>query len=163
MMKWNCQGSVISLLLSHHNKDLKQWTLKPLACHSSRTVRVIVLRQISFIQKIRTCRPKRHEENSQRERDRGRETMSMSGRETPGPLSPLFMFFPPPGATLCKLGQPGVLFVLPEVLTQVLRPSFVLFSWAFPLLVFQPPPFWTPFSYSNYLTELYQSTYLFYF
>ena len=49
MMKWNCQGSVISLLLSHHNKDLKQWTLKPLACHSSRTVRVIVLRQISFI------------------------------------------------------------------------------------------------------------------
>ena len=39
---------------------------------------------------------------------------------------------PPPGPALCKLGLPGGLFVLPEVLTLVLRPSFVLFSWAFP-------------------------------
>ena len=41
-----------------------------------------------------------------------------------------------PGPVLCKLGQAGVLFVLPEVLTLVLRPSFVLFSQAFPFLVF---------------------------
>ena len=52
----------------------------------------------------------------------------------PGPiLVPLFMFFPPPlGPALCKLDQPGVLFVLPEVL----GPSFVLFSQAFPFFVF---------------------------
>ena len=41
------------------------------------------------------------------------------------------LFFP--GPVLCKLGQPGVLIVLPEVLTLVLGPSFVLFSWAFSL------------------------------
>ena len=28
----------MSLVLSHHNKNLKQRTLKPLVCHSSRTV-----------------------------------------------------------------------------------------------------------------------------
>ena len=47
------------------------------------------------------------------------------------------MFFsPPPGPALCKLGWPGVLFVLPEVLTLVLGLSFVLFSWVFIFLVF---------------------------
>ena len=66
--------------------------------------------------------------------------------------SSFLMFFPPPGPALCKLGWPGVLFFLPEVLTQVLGPSFVLFLRAFPFLVVQPPPFWTPVSYSNYLT-----------
>ena len=56
--------------------------------------------------------------------------------ETPA-LWPLFScLFSLPGPALCKLGSPGVLFVLPEVLTLVLRPSFVLFSWAFPFLVF---------------------------
>ena len=45
------------------------------------------------------------------------------------------------------------LFFLPEVLTLVLGPSSVLFFRAFPFLVFQPPPFWTPVSYSNYLTK----------
>ena len=45
-------------------------------------------------------------------------------------LSPLFMFFLLAlRLPLCKLGW----FVLPEVLT---RPSFVLFSWAFPVFVF---------------------------
>ena len=48
--------------------------------------------------------------------------------------SSVYVFSPPPGPALCKLGQPGVLFVLPEVLTPVLRPS-VSFSRAFPCLV----------------------------
>ena len=48
----------------------------------------------------------------------------------------LYVFSPPPGPALCKLGYPGVLFVLPEVLTLVLELSFVLFSRAFPFLVF---------------------------
>ena len=65
----------------------------------------------------------------------------------------LYVLSPPSGRALCKLSQPGGLFVLPEVLTPVLRPSFVLFSQAFPF--FQPLPFWTPFPYSSYLTEKY--------
>ena len=49
-LKWDrCQASVISSFLSHLNTNLKQWTLKPLAHHSSWTVHVLVLRQISFI------------------------------------------------------------------------------------------------------------------
>ena len=51
-------------------------------------------------------------------------------------LAPLFLCFSLPGPVLCKLGQPRVLFVLPEVLTPVLGLSFVLFSRAFPFLVF---------------------------
>ena len=50
--------------------------------------------------------------------------------------SSFYMSFPLPGPALCKLGFPGVLFVLPEVLTPVLRHSFVLFSRAFPFLIF---------------------------
>ena len=71
-------------------------------------------------------------------------------REAPSKiLAPLLICFSPfPGSALCKSGYTGVLFVLPEVL----GPSFVLFSWVFPFLVFYPQPFWTPFSYSNYLT-----------
>ena len=49
-----------------------------------------------------------------------------------------------------------MLFVLPEVLTLVLGPSFFLFLWAFPFLVFKPLPFWTPVTYSNYLTKLFK-------
>ena len=47
-----------------------------------------------------------------------------------------FLYMPHPGPVLCKLGQPGVLFVLLEVLIPILGPSFVLFSWALPFLVF---------------------------
>ena len=62
----------------------------------------------------------------------------------------LCVFSPPPEPTLCKLGFPRRLFYLS--LTPVLRPSFVLFSQVFPFFFFYPPPCWTPFSYSNYLT-----------
>ena len=57
-------------------------------------------------------------------------------RERELALAPLFICLSLPGPVLCKLGQPGLLFVLPEVLTPVLGPSFVLFSQAFPFLVF---------------------------
>ena len=68
-------------------------------------------------------------------------------RERPSALWFLFLYVspPPPGPALCKLGKSGELFVLPEVLTLVLGPSFVLFSGAFPFLIFLPLPFWTPF------------------
>ena len=94
---------------------------------------------------VRACRPK----------DMKIRVPQRAG-ERESPLAPLFICFSfPPGPALCKLGQPGVLFVLPEVLTPVLGPSFVLFSRAFLFLIFQPLPFWTPFPYSNYLTEEY--------
>ena len=65
-----------------------------------------------------------------RERERER------AREQALALWLLFLCFSLPGPALWKLGCPGVLFVLPEVLTPVLGPSFVLFSWAFPFFVF---------------------------
>ena len=64
-------------------------------------------------------------------------TKRLEERREPWPFgSSFYVFFPPPGPALCKLGEPGVLFVLPEVLTLVLGSSFVLFSWAFPFLIF---------------------------
>ena len=93
----------------------------------------------------------RHEEK----KGRTHESVGVGERD-PWPFGFSFQkFFPPPGPALCKLGQPGVLFVLPEVLTPVFGPYFVLFSWAFPFLVFQPPPVQTPFPCSTYLTEVY--------
>ena len=59
-----------------------------------------------------------------------RAPQSVGERASELALAPLFICFPLPGPVLCKLGQPGVLFVLPEVL----GPSFVLFSQAFPFL-----------------------------
>ena len=90
---------------------------------------------------VRTCRPKRREEKH------------------PAQFWLLFLCF-----FLLPLSLPSVNWlsrravILPEVLTPVLRPSFVLFLWAFPFFVFQPLPFWTPFSYSNYLTISYSSS-----
>ena len=59
------------------------------------------------------------------------------GWGSPSTMAPLFIPppTPTPGPALSKLDQPGVLFVLPEVLTPVLRPSFVLFSRTFPYLL----------------------------
>ena len=47
-------------------------------------------------------------------------------RERELALAPLFICFSLPGPVLCKLGQAGVLFVLPEVLTLVLGVFFML-------------------------------------
>ena len=69
---------------------------------------------------------------------KGRERKSVGTRERERArehLAPPFICFLPPGPALCKLGSARSA-VLPEVLTQVLRPSFVLFSQAFPSLVF---------------------------
>ena len=56
-------------------------------------------------------------------------------RERELALAAVFICSSLPEPVLCKLGQPGVLFVLPEVLTPVLGPSFVLFLGAFLFLV----------------------------
>ena len=70
-----------------------------------------------------------------REREREREHVWRG--ERPPALWLLFLYvFPSPGPALCKLGKPGMLFVLPEVLILVLGPSFVLFLLAFSFSVF---------------------------
>ena len=123
------------------------------------TDRVIALRQISVTALFYLENSRKIHLQGTRARQtkrKGKSAPAHGGERDPWPFGPSFyMFFSPPGPVLCKLGQPGVLFVLPEVLTLVLRPSFVLFSRAFPFLIFQPPPFWTPVSYSNYLTFTY--------
>ena len=134
-LTWFCQASVISLVLSCFNGNLKRQTLKPLACHSSWTDRVIALRSVLQLRVTAQI----YLENSKKVHPRGVracQPKDAKRKESPGPLAPLFICPPPPGPALCKLGQPGVLFVLPEVLTPVRRPSFVLFSRAFPFLVF---------------------------
>ena len=67
---------------------------------------------------------------------RRRAPQRVGERERELALAPLFICLSLPGPVLCKLGQPGVVFVLPEVLTPVLGPSFALFSRALPFSVF---------------------------
>ena len=88
-------------------------------CYSS----VLFRKQKKILpQGVRVGRPKRHEEKR-------------------GPWlnfgSCFYMIFSSLSEpALCKLGYPGGLFVLPEVLSMVLGPSFILFLWAFPFLSF---------------------------
>ena len=70
-------------------------------------------------------------EKARRSKDPGRRAPQRAGeRERELASAPLFICFSLPGPVLCKLGQPGVLFVLPEVLTLVLGSSFILFFQA---------------------------------
>ena len=73
---------------------------------------------------------------ARRSKERRRRAPQRTGereRELPSVL--LFIRLSLPGPVPGKLGQPGVVFVLPEVLTPVLGPSFVSFSRALPFLV----------------------------
>ena len=128
---------VISSVLSHHSKDLKQRMGQDYCS----------MLQLSFIRQ-----PK---ENTSSRCEGSRPKRLKEKRRPHPPLtfgSSFYMFFsPPPGAALCKLGQQGGLFISPEVLTRIRGLSLVLFSQAFPFFVFQPQPFGTPFSYSNHL------------
>ena len=97
---------------------------------------VIDLRQISVtalfylednrkihLRGVRACQPKDAERGA---------PQRVGEKERKESFGSSFTCFSLPGPVLCKLGQPGVLCVFPEVLTPVLRPSFVLFSRAFP-------------------------------
>ena len=121
--------------LSRHNKDLEQRTLKPSARHSSQ-----VSDKPCYSSQTNQCYSsvlfKRQQENPSSKREgmptqrlkekRAGERASVwetdKEREKAPFGSSFYIFFPPSGPALCKLGQPGVLFVLPEVL----RPSFDL-------------------------------------
>ena len=69
-----------------------------------------------------------HTHTGERKRVRERERKSARTRERESVRkhfgSSFYMFFPPPGPALCKLGLARSVFVLPEVFTLVLRPSF---------------------------------------
>ena len=69
----------------------------------------------------------------------------------PGPLAPLFVCFFLP-LSLPYVNWAGVLFVPPEVLTQVLDLPLFYFRGLFPSLSFSHLLFWSPVSYSNYPT-----------
>ena len=76
---------------------------------------------------MRACQPKDSKRREWRSAEEGeKEGMHAGerGRKRFGSCS--YMVFPPPGPALCRLGQPGALFVLPGVFTLVLGPSFHL-------------------------------------
>ena len=77
----------------------------------------------------------RHEGMSTQRCEEKSAPMSMSARASEPFGSYFYVFFPPPGLALCKLGLVKSV-VLPEVLIPVLGPSFVLFLRAFPFLNF---------------------------
>ena len=135
--------------LSCNNKDLEWRTLKPplrvtalrswidrVIALRSRMDHVTALRQISVTalfyledsRKIHLRGVRAH----QSKHTRRRVPQRTGGRESWPWLLYLYVYLS--GPVLCKLGQPGVLFVLPEVLTLVLRP-LVSFPRAFPFLV----------------------------
>ena len=78
-------------------------------------------------QSMRACQPKDVKR---------REWRSAPERWRESALAPSFMFPPPPGPALCKLGQPGVLFVLPDVLTHSFDLPLFYFQGPFPSLSF---------------------------
>ena len=122
---------VISSVLSCYSKDLKQQT--------SVTAQFYLASKGKYIFKVwRWADPKESQGSI---------------------LGPLFKcFFSSPGPALCKLGQPGVLFIyLRSSLRSLYLPLFY-FHRLFPFFVFKSPLFWTPFSYSNYLTFLPKET-----
>ena len=89
-------------------------------------------------QRLEGKRVEEHVGEGERERERERKSARTWERERDRKCfgSSFYKYFLPPGLPCANWPQPGVLFVLPEVFTLVLGPSFVLFLRAFPLLVF---------------------------
>ena len=98
--------------LSHDNKDLEQRTLKPSAHHSSR-----VLDKPCYSSQANQCyssilfrrqqdREREGERQGVRERKRERKERTQAGERVREKRfgSSFYMFFPPPGPALCKLG-----------------------------------------------------------
>ena len=124
---------VIFSVLSCHSKNLKQRTDQ---CYIS-------VLQLSFIWQAKENTSLRHE---------GRPNQK-TRREGLNFGSSFYTFFsPPPSLLYVKwASQEGGLFHL-RFLLQSLDLSLFYCHGLFPFFVFQPPLFWTSFSYSNYLT-----------
>ena len=114
-LKWEsghhrCWGSVISSVLSRHNKDLK-WRTKALGasqlldspCYSSWTDQFYLENKGKYI--LEAWGHAEPKDAKRIERQRQRVGAHRRERETPGPLAALFIYFSPsPGPALCKLG-----------------------------------------------------------
>ena len=139
-------------------KALGMSELSDRPCYSSRTDQCYSsVLQFSFIQKIKgkyRCEGM----PTQKTRRGERECMRMRESETPGPLAPLFIcFFFPLGLPFGNwASQECSLFYLRSSLRSSDLPLFY-FCRLFSFLVFWPLPFWTPLSYSNYLTDIYKT------
>ena len=110
---------VISSVLSHHNKNLKQWMLKPSACHSSRTVLQLHVTAQFYLESkgkyiLEVWGYADLKDVKRRERERERERAPAHGREAPGPLAPLFMSSPPPGLPYVNWASQGCRFFSPK-------------------------------------------------
>ena len=176
-----CQPSVFSLVLSCHNKDLERRTLKPLAHHSSRVLDKLcynsqtnqcyssilfrrqqenpsLKRQSMSTQRQEKKRMEECASARERERENEKERTHTGGRERERKHfgSSFYMFFSSPWACRIQIGfsQECCLFYLRASLWSSDLPLTFLCSifTGFSFLIFQPPPFWTPISYSNYLT-----------
>ena len=118
-------------------------------CYSSRTDQFYLENKIKYILdawgRADPRDTKREREREERDREPPRE------RQTYCPLAPLFIyfFFPLCLPSVNWASQECSLFYLRSSLWSSGLPLFY-FSGLFP--VFQPPPFWTHFSYYNYLT-----------
>ena len=117
---WICQVSVISSVLSHLNKNLKRWTLKPSVHHGSWTDRVTAPRQISVTGPcyssvllrnsrkihpwgVRACWPK---DSKRREREKERDRKCTRRRDRAPGLRLLFLcFFLPLGLPYVNLAS----------------------------------------------------------
>ena len=114
-LKWEsghhrCWGSVISSVLSRHNKDLKRRTkalgasqLLDSPCYSSWTDQFYLENKGKYI--LEAWGHAEPKDAKRIERQRQRVGAHRRERETPGPLAALFIYFSPsPGPALRKLG-----------------------------------------------------------
>ena len=83
---------------------------------------------------VRACRPKDAKRREWRSMPAGAgvEVGAVVERDRESPSALFLHVLSSPGPALCKLGQPGVLLVLAEVLTLVLGPSLDLPLFCFP-------------------------------
>ena len=157
--------------LSHHNKDLEQRTLKPSACQSSRVLdkpcyssqtnqcysSILFRRQQENpssecegmpTQRLEEKRVEEHTEEGEGERESASAGTHAGEKESEKALWLLLLYvFSSTWACPMQIGlsQECCLFCL--------KSSLWSLDLLLTFLVFQPPPFWTPFPYSTYLTQ----------
>ena len=122
MLQMSCEYMFLGSL-SRHNKDLEQRTLKPLVRHSSRVLdKPCCSSQANHCYSSISFRRQQETEIEKEKSARTRERESVRKRFG----SSFYMFFLHLGLPYANWAQPELLFVLPEVFTLVLGPSFDL-------------------------------------
>ena len=136
----NCLASVLSQqkLEATDVKALGVSQLSYSPCYSSRTDQSYLENKGKYILEVCGHADPKDTKRRERERERKRETtcMHMRGIESPDPLSPLFICFFLPLGLPYVVGQARSAVCFTWDPHFCLRPSFVLFSWAFSFLFF---------------------------